>query len=504
MRRVRSSAVLLLLVAASARAQTAPHANTSAAISAADVKARIGYLASDAMKGRDTPSPGLEAAAAYIANEFKSLGLQPAGDSGTFIQRWPYERRVLSTSRLNAVLGSSQGNRRLTYLEEFFVIPGQQDSVSGAIFYAGAASAQPSALPSAANGQILAYFIPGKAIDNDWARIISATISSAIPTRPRGIVLFLDPELPKDQISYLATQAGGSDAPIPIVGVRYDVAKEWLTQAGMNLDAMRMRSTPDTALSPVEFTVTTRLEAAAARPPNVVAILPGSDPVLRDSYVVFSAHMDHVGVGSANAKGDSIFNGADDDASGTSAVLELAQAFAALPAAQRPKRSLIFLTVSGEEKGLFGSKHFVEHPPVAAEKIVANINIDMIGRNNPDTVVAIGQEYTTLGTIVQQVRTAHPELKLVVAPDLWPQEQLFFRSDHFNFAAKNIPAIFFTTGLHADYHQQSDEPATIDNEKLARIAQLIFHFGESIAANATAPAWTEQGKAAMKAISGNE
>jgi Zn-dependent M28 family amino/carboxypeptidase len=236
----------------------------------------------------------------------------------------------------------------------------------------------------------------------------------------------------------------------------------------------------------------------------VVGILQGSDPALRDTYIVFSAHMDHVGVGAPNAKGDSIFNGADDDASGTSAVLELAQAFAALPAAQRPKRSLIFLTVSGEEKGLFGSQYFVEHTPVPLDKIIADINIDMIGRNNPDTVVAIGQEYSTLGDIVQQVAKSHAELKLVVAPDLWPQEKLFFRSDHFNFAVRNIPAIFFTTGLHADYHQPSDEVDTINTEKLARIAQLIFHLGQSVANNAEIPKWTEQGKAAMKAISGNE
>jgi Zn-dependent M28 family amino/carboxypeptidase len=230
----------------------------------------------------------------------------------------------------------------------------------------------------------------------------------------------------------------------------------------------------------------------------VVALLPGSDPALKDTYVVFSAHMDHVGVGQPNAKGDSIYNGADDDASGTTAVLEVAQAFAALK--QKPKRSLLFVTVSGEEKGLLGSAYFAEHPPVAAEHIVADINIDMIGRNNPDTVVAIGQEYTTLGTTVQEVARAHADLKLKVAPDLWPEEQLFFRSDHFSFAQKGIPAIFFTTGLHDDYHQPSDEPATIDADKLARIARLVYHLGEAVASATTAPKWTEQGTSAMKAI----
>ena len=287
---------------------------------------------------------------------------------------------------------------------------------------------------------------------------------------------------------------------MPLLGLRYDVAKAWLTQAGVDLDALRTRKTAELAPNAgVTLTMVARPVSSGGNPPNVVGILPGSDPVLKDTYVVFSAHMDHVGVGQPNAQGDSIYNGADDNASGTSAVLEVAQAFAALPAAQKPKRSIIFLLVSGEEKGLFGSKYFVEHPPVPLDKIVANINIDMIGRNNPDTVVAIGQEYSTLGPAVQQVAKANPNFKLTVAPDLWPQEQLFFRSDHFNFAARNIPAIFFTTGLHKDYHQPSDEVATIDTDKVSRVARLVFWLGYDIANSPTAPTWTDVG---LKAIGG--
>jgi Zn-dependent M28 family amino/carboxypeptidase len=231
--------------------------------------------------------------------------------------------------------------------------------------------------------------------------------------------------------------------------------------------------------------------------PNVVAVLPGSDPNLRAEYVVFSAHIDHVGVGRPDASGDSIFNGADDDASGTTAVLEVAQAFAAQQ--QAPARSLIFLLVSGEEKGLLGSQYFAEHPTVPLGQIVANINIDMIGRNHPDTVSAIGQEYTDLGATLQQVASSHvAELKLVAAPDLWPEENLFMRSDHYSFAAKGVPAIFFTTGLHPDYHKQSDEPETIDNDKLARIARLVYLLGESVANSPARPQWTAAGKAKLK------
>jgi Zn-dependent M28 family amino/carboxypeptidase len=235
--------------------------------------------------------------------------------------------------------------------------------------------------------------------------------------------------------------------------------------------------------------------------PNVVAYLPGSHPTLRDEYVVYSAHFDHVGVGTPDMDGDSIYNGADDNASGTSAVLAIARAFASLDRA--PARSVMFVMVSGEEKGLLGSRHFVEHPPVPVNRMVANINADMVGRNAPDTVVAIGQDYSTIGALVQDVAARHPELGLVVAPDLWPDEQLFFRSDHFSFAARGVPAIFFTTGLHEQYHRPGDVVELIDEDKLARIAQLLFRIGLDIAERPERPEWTDEGRANVPRVPGS-
>ncbi len=507
MRHVRSSLLLAaLFLSSTALAQSAPAVSTgrasTAAITAADVHARVAFLASDALKGRDTPSPGLEQAAQYIANEFKSFGLRPAGDSGTFIQRWPFESRVLTATGARALLG----NNPLIYAQDFFIIPGQRDSVSGVVRYVGQASAQTAPLPAGAQGQILAFYIPGDRPEGPWIQTVQSVLPVAFSAQPQAVILLLDPEFPADQIATIATSAAGGDGlPAMVVGVRYDAAKAWFAASGANLDTVRTRVGPDAAPMPgLNITMVARPEARSVRPPNVVGILPGSDPVLKDTYVVFSAHMDHVGVGAPNAQGDSIYNGADDDASGTSAVIEVAQAFAALPADQRPKRSLIFLLVSGEEKGLFGSRYFVDHAPAPIDKIVANINIDMIGRNHPDTVVAIGQEYSSLGPLAQQAAKAQPSLKLTVAPDLWPQEQLFVRSDHFSFAVKNIPAIFFTTGLHADYHQPSDEVQTLDTDKVARIAQLVFQLGKSVATNAEPPQWTEAGKAIIRRASGNE
>jgi Zn-dependent M28 family amino/carboxypeptidase len=252
------------------------------------------------------------------------------------------------------------------------------------------------------------------------------------------------------------------------------------------------------ALDGARLLIRTPVGGSSVDVPNVVALLPGSDSLLSREYIVFSAHIDHVGVGAPDADGDSIYNGADDDASGTAAVLEIAQAFAALD--RRPARSLLFLLVSGEEQGLLGSDYFAENPTVPLSQVVANINIDMIGRNAPDTVVAIGQDYSSLGPSIQGIARAHPELGLTVAPDLWPEEQLFFRSDHFSFAVREVPAIFFTTGLHDDYHRPSDEPETIDYDKLTRVARLLFRFAHELATTATRPQWTPEGLAEVNSI----
>lgn len=221
--------------------------------------------------------------------------------------------------------------------------------------------------------------------------------------------------------------------------------------------------------------------------PNTVGILVGTDPVLRDEYIVLSAHMDHVGVNGATQK-DSIWNGADDDASGTAGVLALAEAFAKAP----PRRSMIFLTVSGEEQGLWGSAWFTGNPPVPISKIVANLNLDMIGRNWKDSIVVIGQEHSDLGATLAKVNAAYPDLGVTAMRDPWPQESFFTRSDHYNFARRGVPALFFFNGVHDDYHQPSDSPDKIDAEKEARIVRLIYHVSLAVANSPTRPKWNPE------------
>lgn len=221
--------------------------------------------------------------------------------------------------------------------------------------------------------------------------------------------------------------------------------------------------------------------------PNAAAILRGRDAALSEEYIVFSAHMDHVGVGQPDESGDSIYNGADDDASGTAAVLELAEAFASL--SEPPRRSIIFLLVSGEEQGLFGSAHFTGNPPVPIESIVANVNADMLGRNWTDRIVAIGKDHSDLGETLELVAEAHPELNMRPIDDPWPEENFYRRSDHYNFAVRGVPVLFLFNGVHDDYHRPSDAPELIDGEKAARIARLMFYTGMTIAEREDRPQW---------------
>jgi len=227
--------------------------------------------------------------------------------------------------------------------------------------------------------------------------------------------------------------------------------------------------------------------AATPSAPNVVGILEGSDPGLKHEYVVYSAHMDHLGVG-APVNGDSVYNGADDDASGTIAVVEAAEAFAQLE--PRPRRSIIFLTVSGEEKGLWGSAYFTENPPVPLAQVVADLNLDMVGRNWRDTIVVIGKEHSDLGATLNRVGAAHPELGLRPIDDLWPEQSYYTRSDHYNFARRGVPILFFFNGTHPDYHRVSDSPDKIDVEKEARIIKLAFYVGLEVANAAQRPRWS--------------
>jgi hypothetical protein len=481
----------LLAVAAPLPAQTAATAARAAAtITEADVAHRIGVIADDSMMGRDTPSRGLDLTARYVADQFRRFGLEPGGDDGTWFQRYPITRRQLDQAGSRVVL-SAGGTEAIAPLDR--AARYVQGTVSGVplrgpvVLVGGRLT--PAAVSRLAVRDKLVLYVPGAG----GTPAETATLGRALRLAgPRAVVLLSD--LPAEQFAARIPRRAQARTTVdlrivspPFVELSEHAVGAVLRAARLDLAATRadtapvFRELPGLAVR-VELrdSVLQRLTA-----PNTVGILEGSDPVLKREYLVYSAHMDHIGI--TPGQPDSINNGADDDGSGTVGVVELAEAFSR-PGA-RPKRSIIFLTVSGEEKGLWGSRYFSEHPPVPTARIVADLNIDMIGRNWPDTIVAIGKEHSDLGATLERVNAAHAELGMTAIDDRWPEERFYFRSDHYNFARKGVPVLFFFNGVHPDYHRVTDSPDKINSEKEARILRLLFFLGREIGDAPARPKW---------------
>jgi Zn-dependent M28 family amino/carboxypeptidase len=245
-------------------------------------------------------------------------------------------------------------------------------------------------------------------------------------------------------------------------------------------------------------------ETFQAQTENVLAYIEGADPLLKDEVVVLSAHYDHVGIDPL-AEGDHIYNGADDDGTGTVALLEIAEAFVqAASDGYAPRRSILFLHVSGEEKGLLGSAYYADQEPVfPLEKTVTNLNIDMIGRHDPTRQGEANYVYIIGSNLISQelheinVRVnERTGIGLVLDERFNSKDdpnRFYARSDHWNFGKHGIPFIFFITGTHEDYHGTGDEPHKIDYERMARITRLIFGTAWQVANQETRPAVTGTG-----------
>jgi hypothetical protein len=443
-------------------------------ITPGDLRVRIGILAHDSMRGRNTPSPELVKTADYIAGEFQRFGLLP-GNGDSYIQAYPLTLiRPGDPGAQSVLLSWPGGERSLDSASEFIAAPvGERLDGRGPLVL----------LPSLDSNVDVAGKIPVVRVTR---REVQRALSSAreiLGRRANGVILAV-----AEGTEYLAgmrrffgrtrMSVGEPDAlGAPVVLVSESALPEPVAEALQTGRAF-----------PTGFRATLHSEAEirAAEGQNAIGWLEGSDPGLQDEFIIFTAHMDHVGVGRPVA-GDSIYNGADDDASGTAAIVELAEAFASLPTP--PRRSMLFMVVSGEEKGLLGSRWYSEHPLFPLEATVANVNLDMIGRNWRDTVVAIGKEESTLGQTLERVAGEHPELNLAVIDDPWPEERFYFRSDHYHFARKGVPILFFFTGTHEDYHRPSDHADRILYEKASRITRLVYYLGLEIAESGGRPQW---------------
>jgi hypothetical protein len=492
---IRLLCLVLTLPGSSLAAQSGPALERAAqTITAADVLRRVSLLAHDSMMGRDTPSRGLELAAMHVAGEFRRAGLRPAGGSGTYVQRFGLTRWTIDTaqSTVELAVGPSRGVARIGTDARYVLgnIPAAVER-GDVVLVAGLAS------DSGLNVKDrMVLFVA------DFTRqppaALNQRISELVQARPKAVFVLSnrDSATFAQRLETAAQPRSSRDAEwateqsAPIIEIHERALTSILEKAG--IDPNRWRRLQQGGSRPVpgltiELRVTRKvLEHAQA--PNVVGILEGSDPLLRTEYLVYSAHIDHIGITAGQP--DSINNGADDNASGAAGLLELVDAFS--HAGVRPRRSILFLAPSAEEDGLLGSAHFTEHPTVPLDRMVANINMDLIGRNWRDSVIAVGLEQSSLAQTLQQVVQAHPELAMTPIPDRWPEERIFYRSDHFNFARKGVPILFFTSGTHPDYHRPSDEPDRIDGEKEARLVRLIFYLGAAVANADSRPRWTEE------------
>ncbi len=466
----------------------------AASIDPDDYLRKLGVIAHDSMGGRDTPSLGLEMTAAWIASEFERMGLIPAGDDGSYVQRYAIETvrpdLVASSARVN-------GAGDLRFGRDLVIAAASEGDVEGeVVMLMGRGDMTPEAVSKIEGKHVVVAPMSG-GLDRAGRRIVADLLRDGALS-----VLVVTDVLDRDWNQYVERLSGSRAIRLGrnrtqtgfSVEVRADAIRPILSAHGVDLDKARQAGATSIIDVPgLVLQLSPRVQVLGSRSaPNVAGILEGSDPVFKEEYVVFSAHMDHIGIGPPNAEGDSINNGADDDASGTTAVLEIAEAFASLPT--KPKRSMIFLLVSGEEKGLWGSAYFAENPPVPMDLMVADLNIDMVGRNWPDTIVAIGMEHSDLGETLLLVNEAHPELGMTAIDDIWPAERFFFRSDHYNFARRGVPVLFFFNGTHADYHGRDDEVDRIDVEKAARISQLIFYLGYELANRPERPRWDPESR----------
>lgn len=501
--KTRLLAALLLAAPLCLAAQVGPRSDLKSAaarITAAEIQHRIDILAHDSMGGRDTPSPGLEKAAEWLAREFARFGLKPAGDSGTYLQRYEVnvavpdpdstflELRIPGSAPARLVIGPD------VHIEG--VAP--RTATQYEVVLLGGKSLDPGAIKAEAVRGKLAIIV------TDWTGGMGPQIQEAAVTAVTrgalGVLLPINNDSLAAQMG-LGTPAGptvrlGPPRPAGPSNGRFFALTSDAALARALPDVRQqiafLRNSPRTTVAPVTdwraTLVSKEGEARSVLVPNTVGLLEGTDPKLRNEYLVITAHMDHVGSSCGGVTPENqVCNGADDNASGTVGLIALAKAFEQAP----PARSVLFVAVSGEEKGLWGSAHFAERPPVPISAMVANLNMDMIGRNWTDSIVAVGKPHSSLGALVDRLAAEHPELGMTVVDDLWPDENLFMRSDQYNFARKGIPALFFTSGLHGDYHAASDTPDKIDAEKQARLLQLIFYLGHEIASAPERPVWDQ-------------
>jgi Zn-dependent M28 family amino/carboxypeptidase len=538
MRRRLTSLLAAFLVAAlsvSALAQRRMASAPAGPINEDFLRAHIKFLSDDQLEGRGTGAPGGELGAKYIAAQLEAMGLSGAGRDGSFFQPVSLvgvKADPGTTLTVRAVGG--RASESFKFAEEFVAFTGAQEAevdVTSELVFVGYGIDAPEQRwndykGDAANyrGKILVMLVndpPATATEPNLFGGRALTyygrwtykFEEAARRGATGAILLHTDESAGYPWSVVRTSNSSW---------RFDIARSdndstphlklrsWMTDAsarrlmqlaGQNLDELRRQAT-SRDFQPVklnlEASINIKSELKRVQAPNVVGILRGRDPKLRDEYVVYSAHHDHLGIGEPNKKGDRIYNGAVDNASGVASVLAIAQALARLPANEKPRRSILFLFPTAEEQGLFGAEWYARHPLVPLRKTAANVNLDsmnILGLTRD--FVPLGAERSTLRTVVEAVAR---ERGLVVGTDPRPEQGSFYRSDHFPFAKAGVPSISLKEGKNfvgrpanwgeeqfrayntANYHQPSDEYKESWNLKgMVQSAEIALAIGRRVA-----------------------
>ena len=479
-------------------------------ITAKYAEKHLSVLASDKFEGRETGKRGAEMAANYIAAEFKNLGLK-APVNGSYFQVVDLVESSIESKSFVA------NNVPLTYGKDFYFggSPALRTINATEIVFIGYGidSDSYSDLKNTdISGKLVMFINKGEPVKNgisavtktaelsDWSKTRSKRIQFIQSKKPLAI-LAVNPDVAEllEKNGAYFTSAGGrlalkSDKPAvsnqnaPVINIAPAVAEQFLKTSGKTYQALKnaidAESTPQTQTLKTDVKATFGQIQKDVKSSNVLGFLEGTD--LKDEVIVISAHYDHIGLTTSGT--DKVNNGADDDGSGTTGVMALAKAYSkAKKAGKGPRRSILFLAVTGEEKGLLGSEWYSEHPVYPLSNTIADLNIDMIGRigtdykGNADSAnycYLIGSDKlsTDLHRISEEANAMYTKIKIDYKfNDPNDPERIYYRSDHYNFAKNGIPIIFYFNGVHEDYHKPGDEVSKINFPLLAKRAQLVYY-----------------------------
>ncbi len=496
------------------RAGAAAGARGVKLITAADMKEPMRFLGAKEFRGRPAPSLELDIASRYIALEAERIGLKPLMPNGSYFQDLPVEVTTMSSARSHLRVFGPGGELRLSFPQAFTtsIRTGGEWSAVGGLVFAGSAlngaelkwddaidlrgrfvvllegspppPGAPAAPASAAaartrllreKGAIGTVTVISREREENFARQgLTFDVGERLRWLDVDTVNPSPPPAPRPAGAQAApAQAPAASGPFYTVEVRHDAAAALL---GVTADQLRgyfgaiaqNQPVPPRAMADRSLDVAVLFERTRRTTPNVVAYLPGSDPVLKDEYVVIGSHHDHL-----NAREGRILPGADDNASGSVAMLTLAKAMMV----ERPKRSVIFVWHTAEERGLVGAYYFVQHCPVPVDKITANLNLDMITRNDPNGIYLIGSNKISseLDKSFKDVNAASVKLTLDYKyEDPGEPNRFFFRSDHYPYMRYGIPGVWIFCGTTPDYHTERDVEERVDYAKMEKVTRLTY------------------------------